>query len=98
MNTKATTSVDVEIFGQVYQVRGEHDRDHLHHLASVVDQRMRDIGERTRTVDSGRIAILTALNLADELHQCATQQDAERAEIMDDVTSLTDTLAQVLDP
>ena len=94
--TKGTTSVEVEIFGTVYPVRGEHDREHLETLAGVVDQKMREIGSHVPTVDTGKIAILAALNLADELLQCTQQQEGERVQIMEKVAELTGELTQAL--
>ena len=93
---KGTTSVDVEIYGAVYPVRGEHDREYLEKLAGVVDHKMREIGSHVPTVDTGKIAILAALNLADELLQCTKQQEGERVLIMEKVAELTGELTQAL--
>ncbi len=93
---KGTTSVEVEIFGTVYPVRGEHDREYLEKLADVVDHKMREIGSHAPTVDTGKIAILVALNLADELLQCTQQQEGERVQIMEKVAELTGELTQAL--
>lgn len=93
---KGTTSVDVEIYGAVYPVRGEHDREYLEKLAGVVDHKMREIGSHVPTVDTGKIAILAALNLADELLQCTKQQEGERVLIMEKVAELTGELVQAL--
>jgi cell division protein ZapA len=61
--------VRVEIYDQAYDMRGELDPDYIRHLARFVDGKMRSIASRTRHVDSLRVAILTALNIADECHQ-----------------------------
>lgn len=98
MAAKSTTTIDVEIYGTVYPVRGEQDRAHLERLATVVDGKMREIGARVSTVDTGKIAILAALNLADELIRCNQQQEGERAEIMEKVAELTGTLTDALQP
>ncbi len=97
MPPASTTSVDVEIFGATYHVRGEHDREHLQELAAVVDTKMREIGDKVPTVDTGKIAILAALNLADDLVQCNDQQEGERVEIMEKVAELTGVLTTALD-
>ena len=97
MATKTITSVDVEIFGAVYHVKGEQDRDHLLRLAEVVDRKMREISHQVPMVDSGKIAILAALNLADELLQCNDQQEGERVDIMEKVAELTGVLTEALD-
>lgn len=61
--------VQVEIFGQTYNLRGPGDTDYLRALAAHVDSRMREISEATRTADTLKLAVLTALNIADECFQ-----------------------------
>lgn len=56
----------VEIFDQTYNVQADGDEDYLHKVASFVDEKMRAVAESTRQVDSTRVAVLTALNIADE--------------------------------
>ena len=59
----------VEIFGQTYNVRAEGDSSYIHDLARFVDSRMKEVAERTATVDTTKIAILAALNISDDLYQ-----------------------------
>ncbi len=96
-SSRGTTSIDVEIFGSVYHVRGEQDQEYLRRLADVVDGKMREISRHVPVVDSGKIAILAALNLADELLQCNNQQEGERVEMMEKVEELTGLLTEALD-
>jgi cell division protein ZapA len=58
--------IQVEIFGQSYNLRGEGDSSYLQELAGYVDRRMREVADATGTVDSLKVAILAALNIADE--------------------------------
>ena len=58
--------VQVEIYGQSYNLRGEGEIGYIQDLASYVDRRMREVAEATATVDSLKVAILAALNIADE--------------------------------
>jgi cell division protein ZapA len=58
----------VSIYDQVYHLRGQ-DPDHIHQIAELVDSKMRAVAAHGRTVDSLRVAVLAALNLADELSQ-----------------------------
>lgn len=62
-----TNSVRVEIFDQAYNLRGS-DPEYIRRLAEFVDTKMRLIAEQTSTVDSLRLAVLAALNIADEYH------------------------------
>ena len=59
--------VHVEIFGQAYAVRGGDDPGYVEKLAAYVDEQMKDVGRTSGAVDSLRIAVLAALNMADEL-------------------------------
>lgn len=63
---KAIEYVTVEIYDQTYHLSGQ-DADHVRALAARVDAKMRAVAAQGRTVDSLRVAVLAALNLADEL-------------------------------
>ncbi len=60
--------VQVEIFGNIYSIRGAADAAHIKELASFVDAKMSEVQKATGTGDPLRVAILTALTIADELH------------------------------
>jgi len=87
---------EVDIFGAVYRVRGRDDEGYLQEVAALVDSTMREVADRTRTADTAKIAILAALNLADQLLQSRTRQQGERVEIRERVTALTGELAEAL--
>jgi cell division protein ZapA len=65
---KTTEYVTVEIYDQTYHLSGQ-DAGHIRELAARVDAKMRAVAAQGRTVDSLRVAVLAALNLADELSQ-----------------------------
>ncbi len=67
--------VSVEIRGQRYPIRSTLDANYVNSLASYVDERMRAASESTPSGDSLRLAVLAALNIADELFRC---QDAQQ--------------------
>lgn len=96
MAKQSTTSIEVEIFGSAYQVRGEKDSEHLQEVAQLVDERMREIAEHVSTVDTAKIAILAALNIADELFRCREKQEGQRVEISEKVAELTGELSSAL--
>jgi cell division protein ZapA len=64
--------IQVEIYGQSYNLRGEGEAGYIQDLASYVDRKMREVSEATATVDSLKVAILAALNIADESRQGRT--------------------------
>src|ERR1700710_219644 len=63
----ANNPVRVEIFDQPYNLRGS-DAEYILKLAEYVDGKMRAVAEQTHTVDTARLAVLAALNIADEFH------------------------------
>jgi cell division protein ZapA len=64
----STEYITVEIYDQIYHLSGQ-DAEHIRGLAAQVDAKMRSVAAQGRTVDSLRVAVLAALNLADELSQ-----------------------------
>lgn len=57
----------IEIFGQYYNIKGDIPEEYLDKLALFVDKKMRMIAEQSPLLDSLKLAILTCLNIADEL-------------------------------
>jgi cell division protein ZapA len=68
----------VNIFNQPYHLRTDGDGDYVRQLAQFVDERMQAISTHTSIVDYAKVAVLAALNIADELHRL--RLDAETAE------------------
>lgn len=58
--------VEVTILGQKFVVRSDSDESYVQNVASFVDQKMNDILQKTKIVSNLNVAILTALNIADE--------------------------------
>src|SRR5262245_57307112 len=59
--------VSVQIHGQRYPIRSTLDQEYVARLAAYVDERMRLAADSTPSGDSLRLAVLAALNIADEL-------------------------------
>ena len=73
--------IPVEIYGQRYPIRSTLDPDYVARLASYVDQKVRAAADSTPTGDSLRLAILAALNIADELFRCRDTTDVRTGEL-----------------
>ncbi|PKM76064.1 MAG: cell division protein ZapA [Firmicutes bacterium HGW-Firmicutes-15] len=67
--------VTVEIFNQDYVVKGNENAEYMEMLAAYVDRRMRMIGQRNQSLTTTKVAVLTALNLADELNKLQEDYD-----------------------
>jgi len=96
--TKESTngSVRVEIFDQVYNLRGS-DADYILKLAEYVDGKMRAVSEQTATVDSVRLAVLAALNIADEYHLLKRRLESASPEARQWASKLASALDEVLE-
>lgn len=95
-------STHVEIYDQVYHLRGV-DPVYITHLAALVDAKMRAVSALGGTVDSLRVAVLAALNIADELcslrqsyNELAGQQETSQLSQLS-MRSRADSLAGMLD-
>lgn len=94
-NGNNVNSVRVEIFDQPYNLRGT-DPDYIFKLAEFVDGKMRAVSEQTSTVDSLRLAVLAALNIADEYHLLKRKYDSISKDMNQRTSSLESALDEVL--
>jgi len=77
-NNAGETLTQVEIYGQNYTLRGDGDTPYVQDLASYVNAKMNDITQNSAVVDSLKVAILAALNIADEYHQLKREVEKQR--------------------
>ena len=93
---KEPQSIRVVIYDQEYFMRGDLNQEYIQKLARYLDTKMRSIAERTRTVDTLRVAMLAALNVADEYHQLKARYEEVTQQMDQKVGECTDALDQVL--
>lgn len=89
-------AVRVEIYDQAYNLRGT-DAEYILKLAEFVDSKMRSVAEQTSTVDSLRLAVLAALNIADEYHLLKKKYEALAGEYRRRADMLAGALDEVLE-
>jgi cell division protein ZapA len=95
----ATVRATVEIFGQKLGLRADGDETRLQELARFVDERMREVANRSSSVDTVKIAVLTALNIADELYEeRETDQDARQQKLEKQAERLVLRLEEAMNP
>ena len=99
-NAAATPeSVSVEIYDQIYNLRGS-DGEYIQQLAALVNAKMRAVAAHGGTADSLRVAVLAALNIADELMTLRARYDSLAGSVdsaEDSMRSRADTLSEMLD-
>jgi len=85
--------ISVEIHGQKYPIRSTLDQAYVTRLAAYVDEKMRAAADASPTGDSLRLAVLAALNVADELFRCRDvnrERSGELAERAGELERLVD--------
>jgi cell division protein ZapA len=85
--------IPVEINGQRYPIRSTLDPEYVARLAGYVDEKMRAAADSTPTGDSVRLAVLAALNIADELFRCSDltrARDGQLAERAEEIERMVD--------
>ena len=85
--------IPVEIHGQRYPIRSTLDPLYVAKLATYVDEKIRAAADTTPTGDSLRLAVLAALNIADELFRCrasTTEREGQIAERAGELERLLD--------
>jgi cell division protein ZapA len=88
-------SIQIEIYGQRYTIKGQASESYVRELASYLDQKMQHVAKASKVNTLPKIAILAALNITDELfkqrrtlqHKDGVLKKAERR-----VSDLIDTL------
>jgi len=87
----AKRSVEVYIYGQKYVIRSESSEEYVKEVASLVDRKMREVAQRGRSVSTLNVAVLAALNIADELLK-SSRDNEELLKRIKDQTERLDTI------
>ncbi len=96
MDDRAGLVTKVQIFNHSYDVRCS-DPEYVQKLAELLDQKMNEVAELTPTVDTLKVAILAALNLADECLTARRELDLIDGDLSVRIERLIDRLTGVSD-
>jgi len=77
---KNRTSVD--IYGQQYVIMGSESPSHIRHVASLVDNKMREISSKNPNLDASKLAVLTAVNAVNDYLKMKDQLDQLQKELL----------------
>ena len=91
-------SIRIEIYDQEYHVKGSLNPAYLEELARYVDGKMRSIATRSHNADSLRVAVLAALNIADEYHQMKSKYESIAEDVERKVGECNEVLDRLLKP
>jgi cell division protein ZapA len=95
-NDQGRVLIPITIQGQQYPIRTSLDPDYVSRLAMFVDEKMQAAAESTPSSDSLRLAVLAALNIADELFRCRDATDHRDGELAQRTQELERLLDRVL--
>jgi len=87
--------IEVEIFGQTFTLTSEDTEVYVREVAAYVDQQMQQIAHTTKTVATLRVAILAALNIADQYHKTRQRKEEICREVETLSASLLGKLSQI---
>jgi cell division protein ZapA len=91
-----TTVIPINIQGQQYPIRTSLEPEYVLQLAAFVDEKMGAAAESTPSSDSLRLAVLAALNIADELFRCRDATDQRNGQLAERTEELERLLDRVL--
>ncbi len=94
--TDSPDVISVDICGQRYPIRSALSPEYVQRLALYVDQKIRAASESTPAGDSARLAVLAALNIADELFHCRDRSQVRSGELAERASELERLLDRVL--
>lgn len=69
------TRITVDIYGQQYSIVGTESSSHIRLVASIVDDKMREISAKNPTLDMTKLAVLTAVNVVHEYVKLKEEYD-----------------------
>lgn len=73
-----TKTIEVDIFGQRYTIKGDTDDAYVKRVAAYVDAQMQQLAGGMKTATPTKVAVLAAINIAHQLFQ--TEQRCEQGE------------------
>jgi len=91
-----THVIPINVQGQQYPIRTALAPEYVLQLATFVDEKMRAAAESTPSSDSLRLAVLAALNIADELFRCRDATDRRNGQLAERTEELERLLDRVL--
>ncbi|MEK3954198.1 MAG: cell division protein ZapA [Psychrobacillus psychrotolerans] len=66
MSEQEKTRISVDIYGQNYKMVGSESSGHMRLVASMVDDKMREINSHNSQLDIAKLAVLTAVNAVND--------------------------------
>lgn len=81
LSDEKKTRTTVEIYGQQYVIVGNESASHIKLIASLVDEKMREISSKNPSLDTGKVAVLTAVNAVNDYIKLKNELDHLKKEL-----------------
>jgi len=91
-----TKTIEVEICGQRYAIKGEADEDYVKRLAVHVDEQMRSLAQGMKTATMSKLAVLAAINITHQLFQAERVREQGEADMERRALSLMESIEEQL--
>ncbi|WP_404428905.1 cell division protein ZapA [Sutcliffiella horikoshii] len=75
------TRTTVDIYGQQYSIVGTESISHIRLVASIVDEKMREINSKNSNLDMSKLAVLTAVNVVHDYIKLKDENDMLEREL-----------------
>jgi cell division protein ZapA len=85
--------VEIKVFGQTYTVKTDAEEDYIQEVAKYVNVKMEEVLKKTKSVSTLNVAILTALNIADDL----LKEKEKRIDLLREVEAKSKDLVEKID-
>lgn len=85
--------VEIKVFGQTYTVKTDAEEDYIQEVAKYVNEKMEEVLKKTKSVSTVNVAILTALNIADDL----LREKEKRTALLREVETKSKDLVEKID-
>lgn len=63
LSNRPKSKTTVDIYGQQFSIIGSESTSHIRAVASIVDDKMREINSKNPSLDINKLAVLTAVNV-----------------------------------
>ncbi|MGG1677640.1 cell division protein ZapA [Neobacillus sp. NRS-1170] len=81
MSNTEKNRTTVDIYGQRYVIVGTEGSGHVRYVASLVDDKMREISSKNPLLDAGKLAVLTAVNAVNDYIKIKDELERLQAEL-----------------
>lgn len=75
MSDDKRNKTTVDIYGQPYTIVGSESESHMRRVASMVDEKMREISMKNPYLDTSKLAVLTAVNTVHDYIKLQNERD-----------------------